>query len=526
MAARRTRAQHGRVTIHARLLIVAGDGGEPTLAAVRQTLDHAGTPYDVVMTASPQPSTTTSPPSGLPRLSDGEEGFYQAVLVTTGAVPPDILRALDAYEAAFGVRRAWLDARPDGAGLGLVEAVDTGASPLVLRYTAEGSALFSWYATATPVEVRGVPARLARAPDGAVRPLLVDDAGRVAVAIRRLPDGREALLVCFEQSPTALHSLRLLPGVVAWVTRGLHLGERRAHLAAQIDDVFRASALWGGGGETYRMTGGDLRGLHAWQRARRAEPLTAGLRLSLACNCEGAGAPGDDLTAAAREVGSDFFWISHTYRHLALDGADEATTRDELARNDAAMAALGFGPHDPRCLVTPEVSGLENPAAMRAIAAAGVRYVVSDSSRPGYDNPSPNLGIASPLAPSVLMIPRRPTSLFYDVSTPAAWVAAYNARYRAHWGRDLGFDDILEQESDTLLGYLLRGDGAPWMFHQANLRAYDGARSLLTDLLDRVLAKYARYFTLPVVSLPMQEIGRRMADRMQRAATRVSAVID
>jgi hypothetical protein len=40
----------------------------------------------------------------------------------------------------------------------------------------------------------------------------------------------------------------------------------------------------------------------------------------------------------------------------------------------------------------------------------------------------------------------------------------------------------------------------PLMFHQPNLRAYDGTHSLLSDLLDATLAKYNRYYTLPIIS--------------------------
>ena len=38
------------------------------------------------------------------------------------------------------------------------------------------------------------------------------------------------------------------------------------------------------------------------------------------------------------------------------------------------------------------------------------------------------------------------------------------------------------------------------MFHQTNLAAYDGVHTLLTDLLDRTLAKYSGYVTVPIVS--------------------------
>ena len=65
-----------------------------------------------------------------------------------------------------------------------------------------------------------------------------------------------------------------------------------------------------------------------------------------------------------------------------------------------------------------------------------------------------------------------------------------------------------------MLSYLLKGDIDPLMFHQANLRAYDGSRTLLTDLLDATLKKYNQHYTLPIQNPTQEEIGKKMADRM------------
>ena len=83
-----------------------------------------------------------------------------------------------------------------------------------------------------------------QATDAATVPLLVDDAGTVYAATRTYPDGREALVLTFAQSPTAVHTLQLGYGVVSWVTRGLFVGEHHVYLAPQIDDFFLASQLY------------------------------------------------------------------------------------------------------------------------------------------------------------------------------------------------------------------------------------------------------------------------------------------
>jgi hypothetical protein len=47
----------------------------------------------------------------------------------------------------------------------------------------------------------------------------------------------------------------------------------------------------------------------------------------------------------------------------------------------------------------------------------------------------------------------------------------------------LTYAEILDKESDLMVSYLARFDLDPLMFHQSNMRAYDGVNSLLGDLL-------------------------------------------
>jgi hypothetical protein len=75
-------------------------------------------------------------------------------------------------------------------------------------------------------------------------------------------------------------------------------------------------------------------------------------------------------------------------------------------------------------------------------------------------------------------VPRHPTSIFYDVATPATETDEYNTIYRAYYGRDLSYEEVLDKDSEFGLFYLLQGDIDPLMFHQANLKNYGGGRSL------------------------------------------------
>jgi hypothetical protein len=76
-----------------------------------------------------------------------------------------------------------------------------------------------------------------------------------------------------------------------------------------------------------------------------------------------------------------------------------------------------------------------------------------------------------------------------------------------------------------LLTYLLKGDIDPWMFHQPNMRAYDGTHTLLGDLLDLTFQKYSQYYNLPLINKTMNDLGVTVADRMQYNKAGVTASI-
>jgi hypothetical protein len=76
-----------------------------------------------------------------------------------------------------------------------------------------------------------------------------------------------------------------------------------------------------------------------------------------------------------------------------------------------------------------------------------------------------------------------------------------------------------------MVAHVLAGDIYPVMFHQSNLRAYDGTHTLMTDLIDRTLAKYGALRVLPIVSLPLDEVGARLQDRAARDTAGVTATI-
>ncbi|TXT44097.1 MAG: hypothetical protein FD140_4906, partial [Limisphaerales bacterium] len=104
------------------------------------------------------------------------------------------------------------------------------------------------------------------------------------------------------------------------------------------------------------------------------------------------------------------------------------------------------------------------------------------------------------------------------------WASEYNSIYAAYWGRDLSYAEILDNQAELLLGFLLKGDVSPLMFHQPNLRDYDGrGHTLLCDLLTAVANKYEQLYNFPALSPTMNNLAVTLQRRMNYNASGVVA---
>ncbi|MFL5655027.1 MAG: hypothetical protein ACJ8CB_12740 [Ktedonobacteraceae bacterium] len=534
-------------TIDLKMLIIASDGQEVELQAIKQALDYLGTPYTIYV-ASQTPNGLTPD-----KLSNGCHGFYQGVILTNGTLSyyngTNWVSALSQqewtnlwnYEATMGVRElSWYTYPTADFGYQPPNGeVDTSTTPLLMNLTAQGQAAYPYLNANNALTIQNAYTYLAQPlADGATIPLFSDSNGNALVAVRTYPDGRQALSMTFDSNPNLIHSIVLSYGVINWLTQGLFLGERHIYMSPQIDDVFIDDDVWlpttpcgtpvDNTGATYRITSDDLQAVINWQVGKMSDPAAANLTLTMAYNGYGTTADAytpDTLTPFATANQNQFYWVSHTYDHTNLDNLDYATATTEITLNDQVAATLGLTNFSVQNMVTPDVSGLTNANFLQAAYDNAIRYLVSDTSVAGYNNPSPNAGIYNTLQPAILMLPRHPNNLFYNVSTSDEWVAEYNCLYSGFWGRDLAYQDVLDKESQTLVTYLLKGDLDPWMFHQPNLRAYDGTHTLLGDLLDLTLQKYAQYYTLPILSPTMDSLGQTVANRMQYNDAGVTASI-
>jgi hypothetical protein len=311
------------------------------------------------------------------------------------------------------------------------------------------------------------------------------------------------------------------------------LGQRKVTLSVQVDDIFTSNQLWQGANgdgqaRIYRLSAVDVKVLVAWLNRVQKQHNTHTLTLHFAFNGAAATPVPADRVAVEAFIAHRhrFYWINHGYTHLLLDEASRSESLEEIQRNQESARILDLAPYEPDCMVTADMSGLANPAFLGAAAECGIRFLVSDTSRRGWGNPSANTGIKSDVEPSITMIPRHPNNLFYDVTTPQEWCEQYNQAYRAIWQRDLSISEIIGVEARQLLQYLLLGDRDPLMFHQANLCAYDDTHSLLTDLLDEVLFIYNEYCGhVPIVGTSMRTIGEMMIQRANYDQARIDACL-
>ena len=370
-----------------------------------------------------------------------------------------------------------------------------------------------------------------------------------------------------DHNPYLLHSLALNYGVFNWVTKGIFLGERRVYMNPQVDDVFLANNLYTEVpaackpssflvDPTYvfpdtcpeqRMIGSDLNAVRSWQSKWQQNTQFKNFKIAMAYNAYGLTADGgapkkDDLSSQATSFRNDFFWLSHTYDHEDLDCynpvpnsgictlADYQESLDEIALNLSSVARMSL-PVDRASMVTPGISGLRNVNFLKAASGLGVKYLVSDLSRPDWRPAKPNTGVRSPYAPAILYIPRRATNIFYNTSTAnsgldGSLVDEYNLFYGPNGllritGTNQPFftvlqtySDVINRESDQLVQYMLRGELYPTMYHQSNLINYGGGKSLLTDTLEAAFTKFQKISGLPVLSFNQSDLGKKLEDRM------------
>ncbi len=519
-------------TIDLKLLVVTNGKGEADYAAITQILDYVGTPYTVFdMAANPGGITAAM-------LSDGQcHAYYQGVIFTLGDYVSSLpgMATLTSFEQTFHARQVnWYTFPTSTFGFNAATA-GTG-NPMSANFSTAAATVFPQVNTATPLSISGAWVYLATAgtpAQGTVTPLLTDNSGNALSLLYDMGDGRQYLTQTFDSNGQLTHGLTLAYGLINWVTKGIFLGDYHVYSVPQVDDLFMQNDEWQSNTPCpnstalpqFRLSASDVDATSTWQSSKQQNPLLSNFTLHFAF--VGSGATGDPsqggfspdtLTPAVLAHKSEFKWLSHTWSHLNLNAASAAVAHSEIVRNNSEATLLGLPGYTAASLVTPQISGLNNPDAVNQAVADGVRYVVSDTSVLGQPNngpnPSPNVGLVNTINSGLYMVPRQATNLFYNVGTPEDWTAEYQCVFAGQAPYDTyTYDDIRHNVSQTLLTNMLKGDMDPLMFHMSNLHAYDGSHSILGDLLDETLNNYTSLLKFPVLSPTLDQIALSMQAR-------------
>lgn len=544
-----------------RVLILAGSA-DSNLDTARAMLDQAGVPYDVTF-----PAQTPLTPDAL--VAPDGSGRYQGVILTTGnlayeASPGVFQSALDwagwnllwQYQKDYRVRQLSLYTYPGTwpEDYGLRDAGVASSAADVKPTAAAAGVLSDLRQVNIPVRYAyNYPSTLATVTGVTATPLLRDPNGRV-LGVQSITDGRERVALTFAQNPYLLHSTLLGYSLTNWLTRGVRLGEYRRFAQLDIDDWFLPGDVYNATTGTIRPDAFRIAAVDAMNlptqlaNLRALYPVAADLNFTIAYNGGGANASAplncapyplgtpDSLSSATKCLANSFDWVSHTLDHEYMDFLTYDQSMAQLAPNLQVAQAFGLK-LSAQGLVTGDMSGLgyynpagdgpktnfglnaSNTAFLNAAQATGVRYLASNRSVDGQWDPScTNCGLYHPLNPSVFLVPRWPTNVFYHVTNPTQAVTAYNRVYgptgtAPYWDHNLTYSEYLDKESDLALGHLLSGSAFPHYMHQNNLRQYSLNKSLASDWLGALLKKYGRYSTLPLNTWRWDDLGPYMRDR-------------
>jgi hypothetical protein len=556
-----------------KILVLAGNPNDLGYLSISSYLTQLGTPYQTVFVDNLSPDGSGNRLSGVP-LTDSTtgNGLYQGIIQTDGSFnvctstcKSELSTAdwakLNNYALQYGVRVVVYDTYPD-AQWGLLPG-DSGASysqtnPLKVTLSAAGSSVFSYLNPANPIPVGGqgtatiwaYRALPSAAANETTTPLLMAGSYTVAVT-HKTADGRETLALTMDNYPGLIHSTAFSYGLINWVTKGVFLGSRRIYLNTQIDDLLLGNRLYAPTLSqcpndptcpTLFASGQDLRTLAAWQANLQSDPLFQSFHVTYAYNGVGTTwfPPTDPVFSAMASLNTQFRWLSHTWDHSDLDcftrnangacvPATLSESLSELNQNINVAPSLGIT-LDRTGMVTPFNGGLNNPNFMQAAAQVGIKYIVT-----AVDPPGANLGIVSPIVPSILQIPRRGNNLFDDVSSPqtgvyGSWPDEYNANFGPNGTQPLysqkqTYSQILDIESQKILqNNMLTYEPYPLGYHIDNSSTYDGTHSMFSDLMDAAIAKYKKIYALPVLTIDMSDIATLLMDRASYNSSGVTGV--
>lgn len=543
------------------LILTAGlnDFGLPTARAM---LDQVGAPYQVVNTQSQNLT------EALLVNPDGS-GRFQAIVLTNNLLvtedeQPTFSQSewelLWEYQRKFSVRSVSLFTNPTAA-----------PDDFCLVYKSEKSyenSNYSGYLTleaqnflglkaGAKVQLRGAYVYKTALKPGCNAQALLQDSKSNVLAVLANSEGLERLGLTFATDPDTVYTQVFLTGMLRWMTRGVFVGEHRKFIHVDNDDWGNTNAIRHSDGTIaptpYRLSADHVNKLVQRQQLFRQTyaGVLSGFRLHIAYNgdlldpqappsCDGIGSS-EPLSSVTRCYGNEFYWINHTFTHLALNFTNYQNTREEIELNLQRANQLGL--EVPRSVLkTGEYSGWghyataanpeprdrglsnSNPNLIQAMKDLGVRYAHANMSVRSHQPNCFNCVIYHPLDPAVVLVPDWTVDIGYHVSVPSEATSFYNSQFgptgsNPIWTRDLTYSQLMETSTDTALVHILSGSVYSHTFHQPNLKAFSGNRNLNLDWLERLFKKYTNLMSEPVANLSWTQLAQYAENRTQHIQT-------
>jgi hypothetical protein len=558
--------------IRSRVLLLETGTDAAQIGVAKQTFEAVGVAYDVVnAVASPELAVT------LINSEDGS-GLYDVIVMESSSLAhydsasdswPSALSStqwatLWQYCRDYSVRSVALSGNVDPAmGVTLVlggtsTAAESYLAPaalaadpsVVATRTFELESLWRYEVSITNPSTTVAFTKVKNPVEGA--------ADNVVSIVHTDAQGLERLIF-YHDAATWSESKELGPVWWAWVSRGRYPGVRRCYFSVQIDDVYLPTTMYQGGlgsGATLRI-GAEDAAFHpdVFFPHLNSNILPAGSNVTLELAFNGAGIEeyttangvayptGDPLYEALHAAKDKYLWVSHTHTHQNLNAVPQSQAEEEIALNNqvAAMTADPRGflltstgqPQtywSPNELVTPEISGLFNGAALAGLYAQGIRTCVGDNSRSelvpqtslyhGFYTTQEVHGFAG-----IHIIPRHTSSPDYNVAYPHQSLAQRTDIYGTLYGSTL--EEIYSYDAKRAAGHLTMYRHDPYMQHQANMKTFEfqragesapQTRSLTSFWMELVAEEYSRKTTLPLRNLSYKDLARAFRDREARDA--------
>ncbi|KAJ3126131.1 hypothetical protein HK098_007842 [Nowakowskiella sp. JEL0407] len=391
-----------------------------------------------------------------------------------------------------------------------------------------------------------------------------------AVVIRHI-DNREEMVFFISFSDWSITSLILGHMWIDWGTRGLYMGNRQIYLGTQIDDFFletEGPTLPNQSSKIYSTSPSDMDNLAQWRRDLHTRlPKGSNFKIELAYNGIGMLMKGNP--AATLNIDSENYVLNDFVKPLGggdnrwpnpvPSDADIGITNESIASSNplfnyfngldrrqkqcecdlefsmnikATKSLLKFfneSYFSPNSIVTPQISGLRNGDAIKAIVDNGINYAVGDDSRPELIS---DKGVLYPLITTnalsnyngFMILPRSPCEVYFFSGTAEENTYVYNSMYQSVYGTSTNLQ-IMEREAERVLYKLMALHPGSYMFHQANLVAPSsnvtiglgtGRLSLLQQWVEAVVFRLGQIANWPVTTLKQDDLAKGFVNRMDR----------